>query len=68
MTQDIIDLLIHNAGYGGASTRIAALKALGEGAPATNEVIVCLKKAAEEGGSDTRSAALYALGRIYRKS
>ncbi|HCD3924308.1 MULTISPECIES: hypothetical protein [unclassified Raoultella] len=67
MTQDIIDLLIRNVESGGASTRVAALKALGEGAPATNEVITCLKKAAEEGGSDTRCAALTALGRIFRK-
>ncbi|HID6520259.1 TPA: hypothetical protein ACXG25_002682 [Klebsiella aerogenes] len=67
MTQDIIDLLIRNVESGGASTRMAALKALGEGAPATNEVIACLKKAAEEGGSDTRCAALSALGRIFRK-
>jgi len=67
MTQDIIDLLIRNAQTGGATTRSAALKALGEGAPATEEVINCLKDAAEKGGADTRSSALFALGRIFRK-
>ncbi|MBK4125963.1 HEAT repeat domain-containing protein [Enterobacter roggenkampii] len=66
MTQDIVDLLIRNAQSGGANTRAAALKALGEGAPATEEVINCLKEAAENGGAETRSAALLALGRIFR--
>lgn len=67
MTQDIIDLLISNTQSGGATTRVAALKALGEGAPATEKVIKCLKEATEEGGADTRSAALLALGRIFRR-
>lgn len=67
MTQDIIDLLIRNVQSGGTSTRVAALKALGEGAPATEEVINCLKDAVDQGGTDTRCAALFALGRIFSK-
>lgn len=66
MTQDIVELLIRNVESGGLSTKIAAIKALGEGAPATEEVINCLKKTVEQGGNDARCAALFALGRIFR--
>ncbi|HHT0069943.1 TPA: hypothetical protein ACTW88_002139 [Raoultella ornithinolytica] len=66
MTQDIIDLLIHNAETGSQNTKMAAIKALGEGAPKTTQVIDCLKNAVENGGSDIRCAALVALGRLFR--
>ncbi|MDU6227924.1 MAG: HEAT repeat domain-containing protein [Enterobacter asburiae] len=68
MPQYIIDLLIGLVGTGGSSTRIAALTALGEGAPATQEVIDCLQRATEHGGADTRAAAISALGKLFSKS
>ncbi|ENO7474968.1 TPA: HEAT repeat domain-containing protein [Citrobacter amalonaticus] len=67
MPQEIIDLLIGLVNTGGSSTRIAALNALGEGAPATDDVINCLRRAAEHGGADTRAAAITSLGKIYCK-
>ncbi|WP_141402863.1 hypothetical protein [Kosakonia sacchari] len=68
MPQEIINLLIKLTNSGGASTRAAALIALGEGAPVTQEVIDCLQRATESGGADTRAAAISALGRLFRKS
>lgn len=68
MPESIINLLIGLVGTGGSSTRIAALTALGEGAPATQEVIACLENAARRGGVDTRTAAIAALGRLFRSS
>lgn len=68
MPQNIITLLIGLVGTGGSSTRIAAITALGEGAPVTQEVIACLENAANHGGADTRVAAISALGRLFRRS
>ncbi|WP_275262413.1 HEAT repeat domain-containing protein [Citrobacter braakii] len=67
MPPAIVNLLIGLIETAGNETRIAAIKALGEGAPATPAVISCLQGVVENGGSESRVAAVYALGRIYRK-
>lgn len=67
MTPNIINLLIELASTGADATRAAALYALGEGAPPTDDVISTLTRATSFGSIATREAAIKALGRIHRR-